>query len=489
MIFNSLSFSSFFILFFFFYWFIFHKNLKFQNLLILIGSYVFYAWADWRFLPFLIGVSALNFFLGIYIEKTTNQKYKRLLKYIGLIQGIGGLVFFKYYNFFIASFNEAFHSLSINLNLQTLNIIIPLGISFFTFRTISYVLDVEKGKIEASKDWIVFFTYVSFFPSLLSGPIDKARTLIPQLEKKRAFDYEQTKDGLRQILWGLFKKVVIADNCAEFANTIFNNSASYSGITLALGALFFTIQLYCDFSGYSDMAIGISRLIGFNITRNFDFPFFAQNIAEFWRKWHISLTAWLTEYVFTPLNIAFRNYGKTGIIIAIIINITLMGIWHGANWNYVLFGFLHGCYFIPLILRGTMNKKKKIAKGKLFPSLKEFINVLLTFVLVTITFIVFRADNIPHAFTYISKMFMTFLSKSSFVESWNFVYWKIGFALPFYILFFISIEWIGREQQHALVKLGLKWYKPIRWVMYYCIIFLILYYVGGAEKQFIYFQF
>jgi len=489
MIFNSIAFLIFFIIFFILYWLVFNKNLKLQNLLILTGSYVFYAWADWRFLPFLIGVSVLNFFLGIYIEKAINLKYKRLLLYVGLLQGIGGLAFFKYYNFFITSFNDAFHSLSINLNLQTLNIIIPLGISFFTFRTISYVLDVDKGKIEASKDWVVFFTYVSFFPSLLSGPIDKAKTLVPQLEKKRVFNYDQTKDGLRQILWGLFKKVVIADNCAEYANTIFNNSANYTGATLLIGALFFTFQLYCDFSGYSDMAIGFSRLIGFNITKNFDFPFFAQNIAEFWRKWHISLTSWLTEYVFTPLNIAFRDYGKMGVILAIIINITIMGVWHGANWNYVLFGFLHGCYFIPLILSGTMNKKKKIAKNKLLPSFREFINVMGTFTLVMLTFIIFRAGTIRHAFTYLSKIFLTLFTKTSVVEGWNFVYWKIGFALPLLLIFFLFIEWIGREQHYAMAHLGLKWHKLIRWAMYYSIILLILYYIDGPEKQFIYFQF
>ena len=253
-----------------------------------------------------------------------------------------------------------------------------LGISFFTFRTLSYLLDIDKGKIKAEKNWVVFFAYVSFFPSILSGPIDRAKNLIPQLEKKRAFDYNQAIDGLRQILWGLFKKIVIADNCAPFVNQIFNNYQSYPSSSLLLGAFFYAIQIYADFSGYSDMAIGISRLMGFNITKNFDFPFFAQNIAEYWRKWHMSLTSWLTDYVFTPLSIAFRDYGKWGLTFAIIINFTIIGIWHGPNWTYVLFGFLHGCYFIPLILRGTMNKKNKIAKGKLFPSFRELINMLAT---------------------------------------------------------------------------------------------------------------
>ena len=241
---------------------------------------------------------------------------------------------------------------------------IPLGISFFTFRTISYVLDVYNENIEATKDWLVFFNYVAFFPSILSGPIDKSKLFIPQLETNRIFDYKEASSGIRQILWGLFKKVVVADNCSFFVNEIFGNNYDYSGATLLIGAIFFSFQLYADFSGYSDMAIGVSRVLGFNISKNFDFPFFSQNIAEFWRKWHISLTSWLTEYVFTPLNFSLRKLGKTGLIISILINFTICGIWHGANWTYILFGFIHGCLFIPLILNETLNKDNKLAQKK-----------------------------------------------------------------------------------------------------------------------------
>ena len=258
MIFNSLVFLIYFILFFFLYWFVFNKGVKYQNLFLLFGSYFFYAWADWRFLSFLIGVSTINFLLGIYIEKET--RYKRLFLYIGLIQGIGGLAFFKYFNFFITSFNDLFQSLNVNLHLQILNIAIPLGISFFTFRTIGYILDVEKGKIKATKDWLVFFNYVSFFPSLLSGPIDKAKLFVPQLERKREFDYNQATDGVRQIVWGLFKKVVIADNCAIITTQTFDNYQILPGSNLLFAAFLFTIQIYADFSGYSDMAIGLSLI-------------------------------------------------------------------------------------------------------------------------------------------------------------------------------------------------------------------------------------
>lgn len=409
-----------------------------------------------------------------------------MLLYIGLIQGIGGLAFFKYFNFFITSFNDAFQSLGVDFNLHTLNIIIPLGISFFTFKTISYLLDIDKGKINPTTDIVVFFAYVSFFPTILSGPIDKARSFVPQLERKRVFDYYQFTDGLRQILWGLFKKVVIADNCATFTDLIFANYQGLPAIYLLIGAFLYTVQIYADFSGYSDMAIGFSRLIGFDITKNFDFPFFAQNIAEFWRKWHISLTSWLTEYVFTPLNITFRNYGKFGIILSIIINFTLMGIWHGANWTYVLFGFLHGCYFIPLILRNTVNKKKRIVKDKLFSSFKELINALGTFILVMLTFIVFRSNTIWDASHYYSRLFsVSFFPipiPSMTSDKLN------GLTLLILISIMFVIEWLGRDQQYAIARLGFKWYLPLRWLMYYCIILAIFYYFGNGQ-QFIYSQF
>jgi D-alanyl-lipoteichoic acid acyltransferase DltB (MBOAT superfamily) len=418
------------------------------------------------------------------MDKTSNAKHKQWLLYVGLIQGIGGLAYFKYFNFFINSFQDAFHVFGVNLNLHTLNIIIPLGISFFTFRTLSYVLDINNGKIQATKDWVVFFTYVSFFPSILSGPIDRSKNLIPQLEKKREFDYNLATDGLRQILWGLFKKVVIADNCATITNQIFDNYQRLPASSLLLGAFFYTIQLYADFSGYSDMAIGISKLLGFRIAKNFDFPFFAQNIAEFWRKWHISLTSWLTDYVFTPLSIAFRDYGKQGTILAILINFTIIGIWHGANWTYVLFGFLHGCYYIPLILKGAMNKKSKVAKDKMLPSFREFINMLGTFVLIMMTLILFRSNTIADAVSYILRLF-----SSS-------IFWIPQFELtqrivvPFIIIFILLmliIEWLAREHQIETYIQNKS--KFTRWVYYIILTILIVNFGRFGSNQFIYFQF
>ena len=484
MIFNSFTFLLFFVTFIILYWFVFNKNLKLQNILLLISSYFFYAWADWRLLSYLIAASVLTYFLGKYIEKENNQKRRKILLYIGLIQGIGGLFYFKYFNFFIESFSDIFKLL--NFNLKTLNIIIPLGISFFTFRTISYILDVDKGKIKASKDWIVFFNYVSFFPSLMSGPIDKAKLLVPQLEKKREFNYNEVTDGLRQILWGLFKKVVIADNLAIITNQIFDNYQNLSGSTLLLGSFFYTIQLYADFSGYTDMAIGIARLIGFKITKNFNFPLFSQNIAEFWRKWHMSLTSWLTEYVFTPLSIAFRDYGKLGLVFAIVINFTIVGLWHGANWTYVLFGFLHGIYFIPLILRGTMNKKKKPNTNRLVPTFKEFMNMLSTFMLVMLTFVVFRSESIYQASLYLQGIFnISILNIPTVPINVNIFNYSLTL---FFVFVFILIEWIQRGKNYGLELNENNLSKFTRWSIYY-IIFIITLFFPGEQQEFIYFQF
>jgi alginate O-acetyltransferase complex protein AlgI len=481
MIFNSIPFAIFFVLFFVLYWYGFNKNLKLQNLLILAGSYVFYGWWDWRFLSLLVVSSLLNYYLGIWIAKTNNEKKRKLLLYAGLLQGLGGLVFFKYYNFFITSFAEAFAVFNVPIHVNTLQLILPLGISFYTFRTISYLSDINNNKIKPTTDWVVFFSYVSFFPSLISGTIDKAKLLIPQLENKRVFDTNQATDGLRQILWGLFKKAVVADNCADISNHIFNNYTDLPASSLFLGALFYTFQLYADFSGYSDMALGFARLLGFNITKNFNFPFFAQNIADYWRRWHMSLTAWLTEYVFTPLSIKFRDYGKTGLALAIIVNFTICGIWHGANWTFVLYGFLHGCYFIPLIIKGTMNKKIKKEKSTLLPSFTEIRNILATFIVVMLTNILFRADSIAHAWDYFTHIFsLSFFTIPVLIN-------KAGTVILFSGFMFL-VEWLGREREYALAGLGLKFPKPLRWAFYYCIA-MIIFLFAGKEQQFIYFQF
>lgn len=485
MFFYSLPFFIFFTFFFFLYWIFFNKNLKSQNLLVLIGSYFFYCWADWRLLFFLIATSTLIFFLGIAIEKSSNSNFRKLFLCIGLIQGIAGLLFFKYFNFFITSFNRASQSLNFNGNLQTLNIIVPIGISFFTFKTINYILDIEKGKIQATKDWVVFYSYIAFFPTILSGPIDRANFFIPQLQHKRTFDYNQATDGLRQILWGLFKKIVIADNLASVTTYLFLNYLNLPASSLLLGSFFYTIQIYADFSGYSDMAIGFARLLGFRVTQNFNFPFFAQNISDYWRRWHMSLTSLLTEYIHTPLTIFLRDFGKAGISIAIIATFLCVGIWHGANWTYVLFGFLHGCYFIPLILKGKMNKKKS---EKNSPSTgRKFLNRIGTFTLVMLTFVTFRVDHISDAFRY----FKLLLSKSIFTfpefENKNMAHESLIYTA--FIVFFMVLEWNGREGKYAIESLGQNHPKIMRQLFYVFLIFLIGMYAPTTESPFIYLKF
>lgn len=481
--FTSLEFLLFFTGFFLVYWFICNRRLIWQNSFLLISSYAFYAWGDWRFLPLLIGASLFNYLLGIYIEETGNSRKRKLLLALGIVQGIGLLFFFKYYNFFIGSFNKAFAALNMGINLQSLSFIIPLGISFFTFRMVSYLLDIDKGKIKACRNWVSFFAYVAFFPSLLAGPIDKARTFLPQLEKLRIFNYDQASDGMRQILWGLFKKLVIADNCAFITNYIFDNYTDVPASSLVLGAFFYTIQVYADFSGYSDIAIGVSKLLGFSIMKNFDYPLFSQNIADFWRKWHISLTAWLTEYVFTPLTIAFRDWNKSGLILAIIINFILVGMWHGANWTFILFGLLHGCFYIPLILKGNFNKKTKMAKGKLFPSFREIFNMASLFILLMFTFIIFRSDNIGQALSYyqllLSKSLLSFPTTNDGIT--------LGVTLFFILLMFV-VEWLYREKDYGLQIGNIK--KPwLRIGIYYLLLLVIFVFRANEANQFIYFQF
>jgi len=486
MIFNSIPFAVFFVIFLTLYWYVFRQSLRLQNLLILAGSYFFYGWWNWKFLFLLIASTALNYYLGIYIAKAADPKKRKWLLYVGLLQGLGGLIFFKYYNFFITSFADAFSFFNVHLHVNTLQLILPLGISFYTFRTLSYLLDVDKGKIEPCKDWVIFFSYVAFFPSLISGPIDKAKLLVPQLEKLRSFNKHQFNDGLRQILWGLFKKTVVADNCAGIANDIFDNYHTLPASSLAIGAFFYMIQLYADFSGYSDMAIGVAKLMGINVTKNFNFPFFAQNIADYWRRWHISLTAWLTEYVFTPLSIAFRDYGKFGLALAIIINFTICGIWHGANWTFVIFGFIHGCYFIPLIIKGTMFKKNKVPVNTLFPSLKELMNMLGTFVLVVLAEIIFRADTVAHGIDYYKQLFsLSLFDKPVLADK------SATLACFIFTLILIVAEWLQRSKDHGLQFAPnlskLKFYSLA--VAMSLIIWSIFIWSVSENKAFIYFQF
>ena len=484
MLFNSLEFLGFFSLFFFIYWLVFKKNLMAQNLFLLLGSYAFYAWWDWRFLSLIIGSSILNYILGIQIQKSNNNKIKRWLVGLSIFQGIGLLVLYKYADFFIVSFVDLSKALGLNSNLHTLNLILPLGISFYTFRTLSYILDIYKNKIKATTNWVAFFSYVAFFPSLISGPIDRASTLIPQIEKKRHFDPMQMSDAMRQILWGLFKKMVIADNCAALTNQIFDNYLTYPASSLVLGAFFFTIQVYADFSGYSDMAIGVARLLGFNVSKNFNYPFFSQTIAEFWQKWHISLTSWMTDYVFAPLNIAFRDYGNLGLILAILLNFLAVGIWHGANWTFLFYGFIQACLFVPMILRGTLFKKKKFQKDRIWPTFGEFRNMLSTFVLIMFTNVIFRVEKVSQAFEYFKRIISSTLFSIPEITNNR----TNAIIALIFIAILLIVEWLQRNREHGL---EISKIKPVflRFSIYYALIFCIIYFGASGNNQFIYFKF
>lgn len=479
---NSGIFFGFFGVFFILYWFVFKKQLRLQNLLILAGSYIFYAWWDWRFISLLFAHTTINYFLGFYIEKTTKERYRKYLLYIGVFLGIGTLLLFKYFNFFIGSISNMLSDLNFSLDSFILQIIFPLGISFYTFKTLSYLWDIYNGKIKATKDWVVFYSYASFFPTMMSGPIDRAKTFVPQLEKVRVFEYNQATDGLRQILWGLFKKIVIANNCALLTNQVFEHYETLPASSLFFGAFFYTIQIYADFSGYSDMAIGFSQLIGFKVTKNFDFPFFTTNLSKFWRKWHMSLTTWFTDYVFTPLSITFREYGKAGLILAILINFTLIGIWHGTNWTFVLFGFLHGVYFIPMVLTGTLNKKKKQGNDYRL-SVVGIMNMFGTFLIVMVTFILVRADSVPEALNYVQRLFSpTIFSKPQFEDKAQLLM-TMGL-----VSFCFIIEWFGQQDDFAIEKLVLRWPVILRWSFYLGLVLLLLVF-NDTPQEFIYARF
>ncbi|MCR5659437.1 MAG: MBOAT family protein [Bacteroidales bacterium] len=495
MLFNSIQFAIFLPIVFLLYWFVFDRfirkskwQLKLQNVFLLMASYFFYGYADWKMLPLLMVATAVFYFLGIAISQSKSDKKASWLRALGVMLGVGLLLYFKYLNFFIESFSNLFESMGLHTNWHTFNIIMPLGVSFFTFRLISYVIDVYNGEVEPTLDVVEFATYIAFFPCILSGPIDKPK-FINQLHQKREFNYDQAVDGMRQILWGLFKKIVVADNCAVFVDRVFSSYTDQAGSTLLLGAIFSTFQMYADFSGYSDMAIGVGKLLGFSITRNFNNPFFALNVADFWRRWHMSLTSWLTDYVFTPLNFQFRRWGKVGMILAIIINMVVVGLWHEANWTFVVFGLYHGLLFVPLVLSGAfLNKDQQLRTNKIgLPVLKDFGRIVLTFAFVVCGCIIIRSESIEDAWNY----FLGMIQLGTIRAVYRFFSWPGITPSNIFIVIMLVIEWLQREKQHGLEKTKKfclfhnEYIGPIIYVLA-LIIFLIF---EGKHSSFIYFQY
>ena len=424
----------------------------------------------------------VDYIVGRKLSTEENKINRKVLLWISILVNLGFLGFFKYYNFFIENFRTTFLLFGTKIKADSLNIILPVGISFYTFQTLSYTIDVYNRKLAPTKKFIAFSAFVCFFPQLVAGPIERAKHLLPQFYKKRTFNYFIAVDGLRQILWGLFKKIVIADNCAEYANQIFNNSTYMNGSTLVLGALFFTFQIYGDFSGYSDIAIGTSRLFGFDLMQNFNFPYFSRDIAEFWRRWHISLSTWFRDYLYIPLGgnrgSTWRKVRNTFIIFIV------SGFWHGANWTFIVWGALNATFFLPLLLtNNNRNNLGTVAQGKIFPSIKELAFMLLTFGLTVFAWIFFRAENIGHAISYISGILSPSLfTLPKFSEMYNAL---ITLVL---VTIFVVVEWFGREDQYAIARLGSKLKSPLKYVIYYIIIIAIVWFKGNAQ-QFIYFQF
>lgn len=478
MLFNSIEFAIFLPLVFSIYWILQKKGIKAQNSFLLFSSYFFYGWWDWRFLFLIIFSTVLDFYLARAISSENSDKKKKLFLILSLSANLGLLGFFKYFNFFIENFTNAYTLFGNSFGYDRLDIVLPVGISFYTFQTLSYTIDVYNKKITPSNSIISFSTFVSFFPQLVAGPIERASNLLPQFEEKREFNYSKSVDGLRQIVWGLFKKIVIADNCAESVNIIFNDYSNFSGFTLFLGGILFAFQIYGDFSGYSDIAIGTARLFGFNLMQNFAFPYFSRDIAEFWRKWHISLSTWFRDYLYIPLG------GSKGGLIKRIRNTFIIflvsGFWHGANWTFLAWGFLNALYFLPLLL-GNKNRINLdvVSAGKLFPTLKEFISIILTFFATVIAWIIFRSESISEAYNYIFKIFTSTPTEGPE---------HLPKTTTTLLIIFIGLEWIGRENQYAIEKLGLKWRRINRLMFYYLLIALILVF-SGQKQNFIYFQF
>lgn len=480
MFFNSIDFAFFLPVVFLLYWFATKRDIKIQNWLLLIASYIFYGWWDWRFLSLLFFSTLVDYFVGIGLQSDANTVRRRLLLTTSIVVNLGLLGFFKYYNFFLDSFTEAYTFMGGQINARSLNIILPVGISFYTFQTLSYSIDIYQRKLEPTKDFVAFAAFVTFFPQLVAGPIERATNLLPQFFKRRELHYSEAVDGLRQILWGLFKKIVIADNSAYFANEIFNNYPGYGGSTLLLGALFFTIQIYGDFSGYSDIAIGTARLFGFNLMRNFAFPYFSRDIAEFWRRWHISLSTWFRDYLYIPL-----GGSKGGLSMKVrntFIIFIVSGFWHGANWTFIVWGALNAIYFLPLLLRNKNREHIDIAaKGRILPTFKEFRGMLLTFILTVFAWIFFRASSVTEAINIIGEILSPSLFTLPVLNARAII--VIGL-----IIVFMAIEWMGRDNAYAIENIPMQLPKPVRWAMYYSIIFIIFLFAGQSQT-FIYFQF
>ncbi|MDB3967756.1 MBOAT family protein [Flavobacteriaceae bacterium] len=474
--FNSILFLVFLVIVFSIHWLFFSKNYKAQNSFILLSSLIFYAGWDYRFLSLILFSTIIDYYTGIKIEKSTHNKQKKNLLLLSIISNLGLLFIFKYFNFFLESFINVSSLLGFQANLRLLKIILPVGISFYTFQTLSYSIDVYRGRISATKDWTLFASYVTFFPQLVAGPIERASRILPQLSKKRTFDWEKSKEGVRKILLGFFKKVVIADSLSPMVDFTFNNYQELSSLALLLGAFYFTIQIYCDFSGYSDIAIGISKLFGVNLIENFNYPYFSRNIGEFWKRWHISLTSWFRDYLYFPLG------GSLGSLAAAIRNVAIVfiisGLWHGAKWTYIFWGVIHVVFYIPYFLRRRTGNKINTLLSFLVLKNKA-LGIFSTFSIVMLSWIFFRSNSIVDAWRYILRLF-SFTSDNQLIlnpaNNLNSGYYLLYTCFFLLIEYYISLN----KKETILFERGLN----------ILLLLIILFFVQIQEAEsFIYFQF
>ncbi|UII27923.1 MBOAT family protein [Fulvivirga maritima] len=476
MLFNSIDFAVFLPVVFFFYWLAFQKHLRLQNLFVVAASYIFYGWWDWRFLILIFSSTVVDYWVGMSLGRTDTPIKRKMLLWTSLLINLGILGFFKYFNFFVSGFVSSFTLLGADIHSSSLNIILPVGISFYTLQTLSYSIDVYKRKLQPTTDFIAFAAFVSFFPQLVAGPIERASNLLPQFYKPRVFEREKSIEALKLMLWGLFKKVVIADSCALFANQVFGNYKGMAGSELLFGAICFTFQIYCDFSGYSDIARGVARLFGFEIMQNFSYPYFSKNIAEFWRRWHISLSTWFRDYLYIPLG---GNRGSTWFKIRnVFIVFVVSGLWHGANWTFIMWGALHALFYLPLLLGG-----KEYAQGE-GSNLRKAVQIASTFSLTMLAWVFFRAESLTMACDYLNRIVMApFIDFPSFLFSMRVV------ALMVLLIGFLVVEWISKEHQFAFERIGVTWKRPWRWLMYYSVMIVIVWCSGNNSQEFVYFQF
>ena len=477
MLFNSFAYALFLPTVYLLYWALQERPLRFQNGLLLAANYLFYGWWDYRFLLLLFANCIVDYLTALWLERETSPRGRRFVLLVSLVANLGVLGFFKYYGFFLDSFVRLLQLFGLQPNVHVLRVILPVGVSFYTFQSLSYTIDVYRRRLRPTRDLLAFLTFHSFFPQLVAGPIERAADLLPQVLRRRTFDVEEAKDGVRQMLWGLFKKVVIADRLGVHVDHVFRSYASLGGLDLLAGTFFFAIQIYCDFSGYTDIAIGTARLFGFRLTRNFAYPYFSRNMAEFWHRWHITLSTWFRDYVYIPLG---GNRGTKWFAVRnVILTFVISGLWHGANWTFVAWGLLNGLYYAPVMLVGEQHRYTEIvAAGRLLPSFRDALRMAGTFSLTLLAWVFFRADSLPIALRFLATAF----SRPYAVDPLR-DYARAFVAAAAVLL----VEWVQRTRPHGLAVENLP--LPARWAAYYAVTALIFSFGDTGNVPFIYFQF